>query len=55
MKKNSSNSMQNDFQISDELRELILNYINACNDGDNVSAEALLHKINSLKADDCKH
>ena len=45
MKKNSSNSTQNDFQISDEMRDLIVQYMEACNEEDYSKAEGLLHKI----------
>jgi len=45
MKKNSSNSMQNEYPISDEMRDLIIRYMEACNDGDKVKEEELLLAI----------
>ena len=45
MKKNSSNSTQNDLQIRDELKGLILSYMEACNAGDHAKAEGILHVI----------
>jgi len=34
-----------DYPISDEMRDLIVRYMNAVNDSDNVQEEALLHAI----------
>ena len=45
MKKNSSNSMPNEYLISDEMRDLIIRYMEACNDGDKVKEEALIQAI----------
>ena len=45
MKKNSSNSTHNDFPISDEMRNLIIHYMNACNANDHALSEELLHQI----------
>ena len=45
MKKNSSNSTPNEYQISDEVRDLIIRYMEACNEGKHAEAEVLLHKI----------
>ena len=45
MKKNSSNSTPNDFPITDEMRDLIVRYMEACNAGDNAEADVLLHQI----------
>ena len=44
MKKNS-NPSTNNFVISDEMRDLIIRYMEACNAGDKVKEEALLHAI----------
>ena len=45
MKKNSSNSTQNELQISDEMRTLILQYMTACNDEDYAKADKIMHLI----------
>ena len=45
MKKNSSNSTHNDFPISNEMRDLIVRYMNACNANDHALSEQLLHQI----------
>ena len=45
MKKNSSNSMPNAPLISDEMRDLIIRYMEACNAGQDAEAEDILHKI----------
>ena len=44
MKKNSSNSTQND-ALSDELKSLILCYMQACNDGDYAKADNIMFSI----------
>ena len=54
MKKNSSHSMQNEFPISDEMRDMIVRYMEACNAGDHVKAEALLHAIKQQGINDQK-
>ena len=45
MKKNSSNSTPNSPLISDEMRDLIIRYMEACNEGDEVKEAALLDAI----------
>ena len=45
MKKNSNNSTSNEYQISDEMRDLIIRYMEACNAGEYADADVLLHKI----------
>jgi len=45
MKKNSSNSMPNDYQMSDELKNLVLSYMEACNDDDYGKADNIIHLI----------
>ena len=45
MKKNSSNSMPNSYPISDEMRDLIVRYMEACNAGQDAEADNLLQKI----------
>ena len=45
MKKNSSNSTPNSPLISDEMRDLIIRYMEACNKGDKVKEAALLDAI----------
>ena len=47
MKKKSKKSTTNvsDAVISDEMRDLIVRYMNACNDKDHHLEEELLHKI----------
>ena len=45
MKKNSSNSMPNEFQISDEMRSLILQYMTACNEEDYAKADKIMFLI----------
>ena len=45
MKKNSSNSTPNSPLISDEMRDLIVRYMEACNAGQDAEADNLLHKI----------
>jgi hypothetical protein len=37
--------MQNEYLISDEMRDLIIRYMEACNDGDKVKEEALIQAI----------
>ena len=56
MKKNFNNSINNSL-VSDEMRNLIIKYMEACNSGQHAAAESLLHKINQLNKphDDCKH
>ena len=44
-KENSSNSMPNEPLISDEMRDLIIRYMEACNAGDYAKADKLLHLI----------
>ena len=44
MRMNSNNST-NDYVVSDELRDLIVRYMEACNTGDKVSSDALLDAI----------
>ena len=44
MKKNSSNSMQND-ALSDELKQLVLSYMEACNAGDYDKADNIMFSI----------
>ena len=51
MKKNSSNSTPNEFQISDELKHLILSYMEASNAEDHSKAESLLHLIRKYNED----
>ena len=47
MKKKSKKSTTNvsDAVVSDEMRDLIIRYMNACNDKDRPLEEELLHKI----------
>ena len=45
MKKNASISTPNSPQISDEMRDLIVRYMEACNAGQDAEADNLLHKI----------
>ena len=47
MKKNSNKSTKNvsDPIVSDQMRDLIVRYMEACNNKDHVSEEALLHAI----------
>ena len=45
MKKNSNNSTSNEYQISDEMRDLIIRYMEACNAGEYADAEVLLKQI----------
>jgi len=45
MKKNSSNSTPNAYPISDEMRDLIVRYMEACNKGETKQADALLTQI----------
>jgi len=40
---NSSNSTTN--SISSEMRDLIIRYMEACNEGNNADAESILHQI----------
>lgn len=49
MKENSLNSMQNEPQISDELRQLILSYMEAYTNDNHAMAETYLHQIRQLK------
>ena len=44
MKKNSSNSTPN-LPLSDELKGMIISYVEACNAGDYAKADKLLHLI----------
>ena len=44
-KENSSNSMSNAPLISDEMRDLIIRYMEACNAGQDAEADNLLDKI----------
>jgi len=44
-KENSSNSMPNEPLISDEMRDLIIRYMEACNAGQDAEADNLLDKI----------
>ena len=44
MKKNSSNSTPN-FALSDEMKGLILSYMEACNAGDYDKADSIMHVI----------
>jgi hypothetical protein len=41
----NSKNTTNDYVVSDQLRDLIVRYMEACNKGDNVSADALLDAI----------
>jgi len=49
MKKNSSNSTPNEYQISDSLRTLIIEYMEACNNEEYAKAEAILKQIEQSK------
>ena len=41
----NSKNTTNDYVVSDQLRDLIVRYMEACNKGDDVSADALLDAI----------
>ena len=51
MKMNSSNSTPNDFPITDEMRDLIIRYMEACNADKHAEAEVILQKIRQLRKD----
>ena len=42
MKKNSSNSTPKDYQMSDELKHMILSYMEACNAEDYTKADKIV-------------
>ena len=41
--------MDDDYVVTDEMRDLIVRYMLACNAGNNAEAELILHKIRQLK------
>ena len=41
----NSKNTTNDYVVSDQMRDLIFRYMEACNKGDDVSADALLDAI----------
>ena len=49
MKKNSNEHTPDSQKVDESLRELIMDYINAQNSGDEAKAEVLLHNINEMR------